>query len=205
MTPKLRSESEIPIVAQIWLQSASSCSPRKRTARGAAVVPEVSLRRDGMDSRRTLSGRSEPDWRCLQRQNHRPHCRRGRRPLQPATLQSFKALSRSCSPIDCSRGSTTSSRRRHAIKTSGQAGWLPIWTRNHASALERLPVPAQNREPALRSRQTSGKPSPWCRKWLRRRLCARAYLSQAPVKRSSISSLAQNARIAARFYALSRE
>src|SRR5262249_14507351 len=43
ITPKLRSASEIPIVAQIWLQSARSCSPRNRITCGVAVVPEVSF------------------------------------------------------------------------------------------------------------------------------------------------------------------
>src|SRR5947209_17623113 len=47
MTPKFRSVPEIPLVSQIWSQSASNCSLRKQIARGAAVVPEVSFRSDG--------------------------------------------------------------------------------------------------------------------------------------------------------------
>src|SRR5213080_1456615 len=47
ITPKFRSTSEISIVSQICLQSASSCSLRKRTSRGVAVVPEVNLKSVG--------------------------------------------------------------------------------------------------------------------------------------------------------------
>ncbi len=46
-TPKFTSLGVIPIVSQMFSQSASNCSLRKRMARGAAVVPEVSLRREG--------------------------------------------------------------------------------------------------------------------------------------------------------------
>ena len=47
ITPKLRSTSAMPIVSQIWSQSAKRFSLRKRIIRGAEVVPEVSLKSVG--------------------------------------------------------------------------------------------------------------------------------------------------------------
>ncbi len=54
MTAKFRSPSVIPIVSQICSASASSCALRKRIARGAAVVPEVSLSNTGTHSPQSI-------------------------------------------------------------------------------------------------------------------------------------------------------
>ena len=95
MTPKFRSVSVMPIVPQICSQSASNCALRKRMARGAAVVPEVSLSRTG-----------------------------GRFP-QFRALQCSIAAWRCGAVVDSSSGSATNPWRKQARKTDGQSGSFP--------------------------------------------------------------------------------
>ena len=60
MTPKFKSRWLMPIVSQMFSQSASNCSLRKRTARGAAVVPEVSFNSEGRSLPVNRSPRHRP-------------------------------------------------------------------------------------------------------------------------------------------------
>src|SRR5438132_12118367 len=119
MTPKLRSTSEIPIVSQIWSESARSCLLLKRIARGAAVVPDVNLRSDGRLFFQLVVAAEVPVRLGL---------RIGRISVElppetaaAITLQILNALSRCCSLIACSSGRTTTPRRKHAIKMDGQS------------------------------------------------------------------------------------
>ncbi len=123
MTPKLRSTSVIPIVSQIWSQSARSCSLLNRIVRGAAVVPEVNLRSNGALSSQcivaaaVLSGRtliSLPPETAAATTAHAP--------------QISSAAFFCCSLIVCSSGKTTNCLRKHASRIDGQSAWLPIWT-----------------------------------------------------------------------------
>ena len=95
---KFRSPSVIPIVSQIWLQSASSCSLRKRIARGAAVVPEVSLSNRGGFVPQSIGGRPAS----------------ASAPLSPGRLheQTSSAPVRSCSVMFRSSG------KRHAVSAA---------------------------------------------------------------------------------------
>ena len=59
MTPKFMSFGRMPIVSQIFRQSASSCDSRNRTALGAPVVPEVIFRRSGFGLSQRMGERSK--------------------------------------------------------------------------------------------------------------------------------------------------
>jgi len=119
MTPKFKSRGLMPIVSQMFSQSASNCSLRKRTARGAAVVPDVSFNSEGRSLPQSFAlisvvaaavagGRI---WTSL----------------PPATAAATtrpisNALCFCSSLIVCSSGRTTSCLRRHARNNDGQSG-----------------------------------------------------------------------------------
>ena len=139
MTAKLRSCPVIPMVSQIWVQSARSCSLRKRIARGAAVVPEVSFKSDGGfgphsigswgNARRTMRSSgvfAEPAASTM-----------------AAARQIPSAASRSRSAMVCSMGSATSPWRRQARSNAGHIDVVAGLNRDHlarAKFAEQLPL-----------------------------------------------------------------
>ena len=59
MTPKFTSSGRMPIVSQIFRQSARSCDSRNLTALGAPVVPEVIFRRSGLGPSQRMGEQSK--------------------------------------------------------------------------------------------------------------------------------------------------
>src|SRR5689334_18255117 len=116
ITPKFRSRSDMAIVSQIFSQSAKSCSLRKRTARGTAVVPEVNFNKAGgfalhfpSVEAALLSGKvfQEPP---------------GTVATTAVARQIFNAFSLCSSLSICSNGKTTICLRKQARNSDGQSG-----------------------------------------------------------------------------------
>jgi hypothetical protein len=112
MTPRLMSFGPIPIVLQMFRQSARSCDSRNRTALGAPVVPEVIFKRSGLGPSQRMGARSN------------------RSISAPATNP--------CAWVNCrirsswvdwrsgSSGATINARSQHASRNAGQLGSFPI-------------------------------------------------------------------------------
>jgi len=112
ITPRLMSFGLIPIVLQIFWQSARSCDSRNRTALGAPVVPEVIFKRSGLGPSQRMGERSK---RSISVPATNPcawvNCR----------IRSSWAGCRSGSS-----GATTNARSQHASRNAGQLGSFPI-------------------------------------------------------------------------------
>ena len=102
-----------PIVRQILWQSAKSWLCRKRTARGSAVVPEVSLRNSGRGSFQAIGGQSS---RLI-----------ALRLMMPCARVTFRILSCAELVTSGSSGAMISLRSRQARNSAGQTGSLPNW------------------------------------------------------------------------------
>ena len=129
----------MPIVAQIWSQSATSCSARKRTTRGRAVVPEVSFRKCGVGPSHRIGVPS----RCPM-------------PFSPtrAAACTLASTASSSAPSICSPiGSGISPRRNSASKSPGHKTLLPSCTPTTAPRGRSVNSPWISRDSASISRK----------------------------------------------------
>ena len=162
--------------------------------RGAAVVPEVSFKSEGLFSPQSaaMSG-VRSGMICgelLVGTFSFAEALADEADITAVARQISKAASRCCAPMDWSSGRTTNCLRRQAMKIAGQSSWLPICTATTAPG-RAGPIWVRNHVRALQHHESCGRSCQRHRKRQPHRLCARWSPAMRAAVGRRVSSLAK--------------